>query len=132
MTNETSSLKSLSAALTLAALLTGGCRLPTHAYRARIVGGPVQPAPAVPLMPTPVPALPNAQPMPAQPLWGGPQPLIPARPPAGVQSNLPTQPAPPLVSAGIALEKVGPSQATVGALVTYRIEIQAANGGARD
>lgn len=135
MQREPSRLKPLITTLALGALLAGGCQLPTHAYRARVVGGPVQPTPAVPMLPGAGPMA--VQPMPAQPQWntpqpGGPQPLIPARPGTPVQSNMPTQPAPPMVSAGLVLEKVGPSQATVGALVTYRIEVQAASGGARE
>jgi uncharacterized repeat protein (TIGR01451 family) len=130
------------AALLVGALAAGCCHFPQYAYRARVIAGPVQPAPAVTLPATPVPVLPGAapiappisvQPLPGSPaavLPATPQPTLPATPGARVESNLPTRP--PLVSAGVALEKLGPAQATVGSLVTYRIEILAASGGARD
>jgi uncharacterized repeat protein (TIGR01451 family) len=138
--------KPIAAVMALCAMFAGCCHWPTYAYRARVVGPPVATTPAIPVTPTPAPALADAQPTPAQPWWsglipggtqpsvsqpGGPQPLIPVQPGTSVQANLPTQ-TPPLVSTGLVLEKVGPSQATVGALVTYRIEVQAASGGARD
>jgi uncharacterized repeat protein (TIGR01451 family) len=120
----------LLAALALCALAASGC-CRTYAYRARVIGGPVQPMPAVPL--TPTPAIPHAAPGPLQPLPATPQPLVPTPQPAAPYPHAANAPpaTPPLVSSGLVLEKVGPAQATLGALVNYRIEVQAASGGAR-
>lgn len=139
--------QSIFAGLIVCALAMAGCRQPQYAYRARVIGGPVQPVPGVALPATPLPVLPGAaepaaplQPAPGQPLplLGGPRPVIPATP----QPALPATPGPvveanrpilpPLDGSSIALKKVGPAQATVGAMVTFRIEIQAASAGARD
>ncbi len=142
MQNYPHNLKRLMAVLTLATLLVTGCRTPYCAYRARILGGPV-PLGAAPQIITPTPPvveLPQTSgehshvPIPEP---GGPRPLIPATPqpalpsipPTAAQSNFPP---PALPNAGIVLHKVGPSQAALGALVTYRLEIQAASAGARD
>jgi uncharacterized repeat protein (TIGR01451 family) len=98
-----------------------GCRT-MYAYRARVVGDPVQLRPASPLVPTPAPAIPHAAAAVPQPAIPSPLPRAAHQPPS----------APSLISSGVVLEKVGPAQATLGALVTYRIEVQAASGGARD
>lgn len=122
-----------------AAVLVAGCHMPRYAYRARVIDGALPPPPVVGApFPSPVPVMPDAQAAPVQPAPIQPAPLQPL-PETSPPAALPATPQPSIIqprsalaSTGLVLEKVGPAQATVGALVTYTIEVQAASGGARD
>lgn len=131
------------------AMLVAGCCGRQFAYRARVISNAAPPVIAGPPFPTPTPIMPEAQPVPVTPtplpsMPLAPMPLQPAPlqplPETSPPAALPATPQPSIIqprtalggSTGIVLEKVGPAQATVGALITYKIEVQAANAGARD
>ena len=101
------------------ALLAGCQRYP---YRARILdSGVLPPPPGTPVYPTPAPTL-------------APVPGTTLPPATSVTPALPPATVPPATlpgTTGIVLRKTGPTQATVGALVTYRIEVTNSGAAAR-